>query len=84
MSSPIYKIVVLGEGTFPSDSGRVGKTSISIKYVRDEFDDKQRETINASYLEKNVRLDSDQQVKLTIWVPPSLVRIQLDRNSIIR
>ena len=43
MNSQIFKIVVLGEG-------RVGKTSISLKYVNNEFNEDQDSTINASYL----------------------------------
>ncbi len=50
MNSQIYKIVVLGEGNYKIKIGRVGKTSISLKYVNDEFDDQQESTINASYL----------------------------------
>jgi hypothetical protein len=41
---------------------------MAIKYVKNEFDEKQKSTINASYLEKKVTLDNDQTVKLTIWV----------------
>ena len=41
MNIPIYKIVVLGEGTFIVILGRVGKTSMSLKYVKNEFSDDQ-------------------------------------------
>lgn len=41
MNIPIYKIVVLGEGTFPIMAGRVGKTSMSLKYVKNEFSNDQ-------------------------------------------
>lgn len=34
MNTPIYKIVVLGEGIHYVNLGRVGKTSMSLKYVR--------------------------------------------------
>ena len=64
-----------------NELGRVGKTSISIKYVRNEFDDKQKETINASYLEKKVKLNNSQTVKLTIWVSIIAFRILQGRNS---
>lgn len=50
MNNQIYKIVVLGEGIYQLNSGRVGKTCISLKYVNNEFDDQQESTINASYL----------------------------------
>lgn len=42
-SIPIYKIVVLGEG-------RVGKTSMTLKYVKNEFNNDQESSINACYL----------------------------------
>lgn len=42
-STPIYKVVVLGEG-------RVGKTSMTLKYVKNEFNDDQESSINACYL----------------------------------
>lgn len=76
MNSQIYKIVVLGEG-------RVGKTSISLKYVNDEFDDQQESTINASYLEKKILLESKQPVRLAIWVLPFRFRTQLAKRSIM-
>lgn len=42
MNIPIYKIVVLGEGIFKiKNIGRVGKTSMSLKYVRNEFSNEQ-------------------------------------------
>jgi hypothetical protein len=31
---PTYKVVVLGEGNNKLNIGRVGKTSISVKYVK--------------------------------------------------
>jgi GTPase SAR1 family protein len=47
----------------------VGKTSISVKYVNNEFHDQTDRTINASYLEKKLKLESGQQAKMAIWVP---------------
>jgi hypothetical protein len=41
MNIPIYKIVVLGEGNLFLILGRVGKTSMSLKYVKNEFTDDQ-------------------------------------------
>lgn len=33
-STPIYKVVVLGEGTPIDKVGRVGKTSMTLRYTR--------------------------------------------------
>ena len=45
---------------------RVGKTSLSTKFVKGAFDKGQSSTVDASYLEKTV-LVNDQRVKLVIW-----------------
>lgn len=37
-SIPFIKIVVIGEGTYSLHLGRVGKTSMSLKFVEDKFD----------------------------------------------
>ena len=47
--------------------GRVGKTSLTLKYVRNTFNPDEVSTINASYLEKEVNVGSE-KVKLAIWV----------------
>ena len=62
----------------------MGKTSISLKYVNDEFDDQQESTINASYLEKKILLESKQPVKLAIWVLVVLCRTLLARKNTTR
>ena len=54
-----YKVVLLGEG-------RVGKTSILLRYTRGEYNDKQVSTLQASYLDKGVRLNGE-EVVLSIW-----------------
>lgn len=54
-----FKVVLLGEG-------RVGKTSILLRYVRGEFDDRQQSTIQASYLDKKVKV-KNQDIHLSIW-----------------
>ena len=36
--------------------GRVGKTSIVLRFVRNEYDDRQASTLQASYLDKNITL----------------------------
>jgi Ras-related protein Rab-21 len=64
----VFKVVVLGEGTSQFIVGRVGKTSMSLKFVDGKFDDNQQSTINASYLEKSVTLKNGKTVRLAIWV----------------
>jgi len=54
-----FKIVLLGEG-------RVGKTSLLCRYVYGTFNERQQETIQASFLEKNLTL-GNQSVSLAIW-----------------
>lgn len=66
-----------------SHLGRVGKTSITLKYINNQFDDAQESTINASYLEKKITLENGQNVKLAIWVPPLISRILQDRKCIM-
>jgi|EP00945_MAST-04E_sp_MAST-4E-sp1_P000669 Ras-related protein Rab-21 len=54
-----YKVVLLGEG-------RVGKTSILIRFCQNNFDDRQQPTLQASYLDKKLNVDQ-QSVHLSIW-----------------
>jgi Ras-related protein Rab-21 len=54
-----YKIVLLGEG-------RVGKTSIILRYVKGEYNERQISTLQASYFEKKLVLDGN-PVELSIW-----------------
>lgn len=54
------KMVLLGEG-------RVGKTSIALRYTSNQFKEGTQPTINASYLEKKLRMEVG-EVKLCIWV----------------
>jgi hypothetical protein len=77
------KIVMLGEGrttlriqlTVSScwgvnpwlHAGRVGKTSLVLRYCKDTFSDKQVSTIQASYLQKRLTLGST-TCNLAIWV----------------
>jgi len=35
---------------------RVGKTSLTVRFCRNEFDDKQESTRDASYLEKTINI----------------------------
>ena len=54
-----YKVVLLGEG-------RVGKTSILIRFCQNNFDDRQQPTLQASYLDKKLNVDK-KSVHLSIW-----------------
>eukprot|EP00938_MAST-03A_sp_MAST-3A-sp1_P005387 g5387.t1 len=53
-----FKVVLLGEG-------RVGKSSIVVRYVRGNYDDKMQSTIQASFLTK--RINIGEPVTLNIW-----------------
>lgn len=54
-----FKVVLLGEG-------RVGKTSILLRYIKGEYSDRQVSTLQASYLDKRLALGAT-QVQLSIW-----------------
>lgn len=54
-----FKVVLLGEG-------RVGKTSILLRYVRGNFDTNQASTLQASYLDKRLVV-TNTPVQLSIW-----------------
>jgi len=57
--SSSHKVVLLGEG-------RVGKTSLVLRFCRDTFTEGQPPTIQASCLERALRL-GDRTVNLVIW-----------------
>ncbi|ETO19566.1 canine-like rab-type small G protein [Reticulomyxa filosa] len=54
-----FKVVLLGEG-------RVGKTSLLLRFVENRFSDRQQSTLQASYLEKTINIGSC-SVTLAIW-----------------
>ncbi len=58
-STQRFKIVLLGEG-------RVGKTSILLRYTKGEYTDRQVSTLQASYLDKKISI-SGQNTQLSIW-----------------
>eukprot|EP00831_Metopus_contortus_P057105 TRINITY_DN4962_c0_g1_i1.p1 TRINITY_DN4962_c0_g1~~TRINITY_DN4962_c0_g1_i1.p1 ORF type:complete len:221 (+),score=49.39 TRINITY_DN4962_c0_g1_i1:99-761(+) len=60
LGSEVYKIVVLG-------AARVGKTSLTEKYVNKTFSDHRQKTMDASYLSKECMLDDKSIVTLNIW-----------------
>ncbi|OMJ82888.1 hypothetical protein SteCoe_16282 [Stentor coeruleus] len=55
-----FKIVTLGEG-------RVGKTSLTLKFARNEFHDNEISTVQANFIQKEVQLDGGVIVRLNIW-----------------
>lgn len=59
MSAKRFKVVILGEG-------RVGKTSILLRFVRNEYSDSQQSTLQASYLDKKVDCGAT-SAHLSIW-----------------
>lgn len=59
MSQERFKVVLLGEG-------RVGKTSILLRYTKGEYSEKQVSTLQASYLDKKVMI-GNVSVQLSIW-----------------
>lgn len=59
MSIEKFKIVLLGEG-------RVGKTSILLRYTKGEYDEKQVSTNQASYLDKKLTVNGI-STHLSIW-----------------
>lgn len=54
-----FKVVLLGEG-------RVGKTSILLRYINNTYTEKQESTFQASYQEKTLNIGNN-SVKLSIW-----------------
>ena len=50
-------------------AGRVGKTSILLRYIRGEYDDKQVSTLQASYLDKKITVNGKVRFVLRSWKP---------------
>ena len=50
-------------------AGRVGKTSILLRYIRGEYDDKQVSTLQASYLDKKITVNGKVSFVLRSWRP---------------
>ena len=56
---PIYKTILIGEGG-------VGKTSLTIRYSEDRFDDNMKMTIGVNFASKKVCVDN-QETTLMLW-----------------
>ena len=48
-------------------AGRVSKTSILLRYIRGEYDDKQVSTLQASYLDKKITVNGKVRIVLRLW-----------------
>ncbi len=57
--TPIYKTVMIGEGG-------VGKTSITVRFTEDRFDENMMLTIGASFASKKLQIDGN-PLTLMIW-----------------
>ncbi|KAI0068001.1 ras-domain-containing protein [Artomyces pyxidatus] len=55
-----FKLVLLGESA-------VGKSSLVLRFVKDQFDDYRESTIGAAFLTQTVALDDGTTVKFEIW-----------------
>jgi len=58
--SVAYKCVLLGETA-------VGKSSIAVRFVRDQFSEYQESTIGAAFLAQSITLDDNEEVRFEIW-----------------
>ncbi|KAF2454274.1 ras family-domain-containing protein [Lineolata rhizophorae] len=55
-----FKLVLLGESA-------VGKVSLVLRFVKDQFDDYRESTIGAAFLTQTIALDESTTVKFEIW-----------------
>ncbi|KAJ3561150.1 hypothetical protein NP233_g10372 [Leucocoprinus birnbaumii] len=55
-----FKLVLLGESA-------VGKSSLVLRFVKDQFDDYRESTIGAAFLTQTVTIDDQSTVKFEIW-----------------
>ncbi|KAH6875008.1 GTP-binding protein RAB5 [Coprinopsis sp. MPI-PUGE-AT-0042] len=62
-----FKLVLLGESA-------VGKSSLVLRFVKDQFDDYRESTIGAAFLTQTVTLDDQSTVKFEIWCAPMYYR----------
>lgn len=57
--APVYKTILIGEGG-------VGKTSITLRYTEDRFDENMKITIGVNFASKNVEVEGT-PVTLMLW-----------------
>ncbi|KAG0225813.1 GTP-binding protein of the rab/ypt [Actinomortierella wolfii] len=62
-----FKLVLLGESA-------VGKSSLVLRFVKDQFDDYRESTIGAAFLTQTVSLDDNTTVKFEICLAPMYYR----------
>lgn len=55
----MFKIVVIG-------SSGTGKTNISTRYIKNEFNELQKATVGVEFLSKIVKVHN-QNIKITLW-----------------
>jgi len=55
-----FKLVLLGESA-------VGKSSLVLRFVKDQFDDYRESTIGAAFLTQTIALDEGTTIKFEIW-----------------
>jgi small GTP-binding protein len=55
----MFKIVIIG-------SMSTGKTNISTRYIRNEFNEAQKGTVGVEFLSKIVQV-RNQKIKVTLW-----------------
>ncbi|CAO1632108.1 unnamed protein product [Sympodiomycopsis kandeliae] len=55
-----FKLVLLGESA-------VGKSSLVLRFVKDQFDDYRESTIGAAFLTQTLKLDDQTTIKFEIW-----------------
>ncbi len=60
MSGKSYKVVLLGEG-------RVGKSSIILRFMNNSFNDRQQSTLTASCFDKSIPLGGGESARISLW-----------------
>ena len=55
-----YKIVVIG-------SSGTGKTNISARYTRDQFNEGSQATLGVEFMTKVVELPNNRKIKISLW-----------------
>ena len=72
-----FKLVLLGESA-------VGKSSLVLRFVKDQFDDYRESTIGAAFLTQTVSLDAQTTVKFEIWDTAGQERFRTITNGYYR